>query len=148
MRFSMKSRYAFRALIDLAMNSKTAHIPLNVLAERNRISPQFLEQVFASLRRANLVKSVKGPQGGYYLARPASEITASDILFAVDGNYCIPDEESADSGKDGEISQVIQDLIIDPLNEQMRNILEHVTLEDMEEQYIRQSRKVSYMYYI
>ena len=144
----MKSRYAFRALIDLAMNSKTAHVPLNVLAERNRISPQFLEQVFASLRRANLVKSVKGPQGGYYLARPASEITASDILFAVDVNYCIPDEESADSGKDGEISQVIQDLIIDPLNEQMRNILEHVTLEDMEEQYIRQSRKVSYMYYI
>ncbi|MGN0275844.1 MAG: hypothetical protein ACI4CZ_01490 [Hominisplanchenecus sp.] len=43
---------------------------------------------------------------------------------------------------------MIQDLIIDPLNEQMRNILEHVTLEDMEEQYIRQSRKVSYMYYI
>lgn len=148
MKLSMKSRYAFRALADLAMNSKTVHIPLNVLAERNGISPQFLEQVFASLRRAGIVKSVKGPQGGYYLARPASVITASDIIHAIDGSYDIPDEKTADPCKDEEISEVIQELIIDPLNEQMGKILESVTLEDMEEQYIKRSMKIQYMYYI
>lgn len=70
MKLSMKSRYAFRALADLSIHSKSAHVPLNVLAQRNGISPQFLEQVFASLRRAGIVRSIKGPQGGYYLARP------------------------------------------------------------------------------
>ena len=64
MKLSMKSRYAFRALADLAIHSKSAHVPLNVLAQRNGISPQFLEQVFASLRRAGIVRSIKGPQEG------------------------------------------------------------------------------------
>ena len=92
MKLSMKSRYAFRALADLSIHSKSAHVPLNVLAQRNGISPQFLEQVFASLRRAGIVRSIKGPQGGYYLARPASEITVSDIVYAIDGDYYITDE--------------------------------------------------------
>ena len=148
MKLSMKSRYAFRALADLLIHSKSAHVPLNVLAQRNGISPQFLEQVFASLRRAGIVRSIKGPQGGYYLARPAGEITVSDIIYAIDGDYYITDEKTADPCKDEEISDVIQELIIDPLNQQTEKVLRGVTLEDMEEEYLKHSEKEEYMYYI
>lgn len=67
MKLSMKSRYAFRALADLSIHSKSAHVPLNVLAQRNGISPQFLEQVFASLRRAGIVRSTKDRREGIIL---------------------------------------------------------------------------------
>lgn len=62
MRLSKKSRYGIRALIDLSVSSKTEHVALGDIAERNNISPQYLEQMFASLRRAGIVKSLKGPQ--------------------------------------------------------------------------------------
>ena len=62
MKFSKKSRYGVAALIDLAANSKNGHVALGNIAERNGLSPQYLEQVFASLRRAGIVKSVKGSQ--------------------------------------------------------------------------------------
>ena len=74
MKLSMKSRYGLRALIDLAINSKTEQVALNSIAERNKISPQYLEQVFASLRKAGIVKSIKGSQGGYFLNKPADFI--------------------------------------------------------------------------
>ena len=71
MNFSKKSRYGLRALIDLSVYSKESHVALAAIAERNSISPQYLEQVFAALRKAGIIKSVKGPQGGYLLAKPA-----------------------------------------------------------------------------
>ena len=101
----------------------------------------------ASLRRAGIVRSIKGPQGGYYLARPASEITVSDIVYAIDGDYYITDEKTADPCKDEEISDVIQELIIDPLNRQTKKVLQGVTLEDMEEEYLKHNEE-EYMYYI
>ena len=63
MNFSKKSRYGLRALIDLSVYSKESHVALAAIAERNSISPQYLEQVFAALRKAGIIKSVKGPQG-------------------------------------------------------------------------------------
>ena len=75
MKLSMKSRYGLRALIDLSVNSKNEQVALGGIAERNNISPQYLEQVFASLRKAGIVKSIKGSQGGYFLNKPAEQIT-------------------------------------------------------------------------
>ena len=74
MKLSMKSRYGLRALIDLSVNSKNEQVALGGIAERNNISPQYLEQVFASLRKAGIVKSIKGSQGGYFLNKPADFI--------------------------------------------------------------------------
>ena len=78
MDFSKKCRYGLRALIDLAVNSKEERVPLNLIAERNHISLQYLEQVFAALRKKGLVKSVKGSQGGYFLAKKPEDILAAD----------------------------------------------------------------------
>ena len=95
---SRKSRYGLRALIDLGMNSENGRISLSSIAERNRISSQYLEQIFASLRRAGIIQSVKGSQGGYYLAKDPSEITVAEILHALDGAYHIEPEKSLDDG--------------------------------------------------
>ena len=73
MKLSMKSRYGLRALIDLSVNSKNEQVALGGIAERNNISPQYLEQVFASLRKAGIVKSIKGSQGGYFLNNEESQ---------------------------------------------------------------------------
>ena len=84
MKLSTKGRYAMVALIDLAMADPDSLQSLAEISKRQDISLPYLEQLFMKLRRANLVQSVRGPSGGYRLAKPASEIRVSDILGAVD----------------------------------------------------------------
>lgn len=84
MKLSTKGRYAMVALADLAMRGAGGVTPLGELAARQNISLPYLEQLFVKLRRAGLVESMRGPGGGYKLARPASEIRVSEILGAVD----------------------------------------------------------------
>ncbi|WP_417277611.1 Rrf2 family transcriptional regulator [Celeribacter sp.] len=84
MKLSTKGRYAMVALADLALQKDESLLSLAEIAKRQDISLPYLEQLFVKLRRADLVTSVRGPGGGYKLARPASEIRVSDILGAVD----------------------------------------------------------------
>ena len=84
MKLSTKGRYAMVALADLALQSDDALVSLPEISRRQDISLACLEQLFVKLRRADLVQSVRGPGGGYRLARPASEIRVAEILGAVD----------------------------------------------------------------
>lgn len=84
MKLSTKGRYAVVALADLALQSEGALVNLTEISKRQDISLAYLEQLFVKLRRANLVLSVRGPGGGYRLARPAPEIRIVDVLSAVD----------------------------------------------------------------
>ncbi len=84
MKLSTKGRYAMVALADLALQPDNALLSLAEISKRQDISLPYLEQLFVKLRRADLVVSVRGPGGGYKLARPASEIRVSDIMGAVD----------------------------------------------------------------
>ena len=84
MKLSTKGRYAVMAMVDLASNSKGQPIALADIAERQEISLSYLEQLFAKLRKGGLVKSVRGPGGGYLLAYPLEESRVSDIIVAVD----------------------------------------------------------------
>lgn len=84
MKLSTKGRYAMVALADLAMQPDGATVPLSEIAKRQDVSLSYLEQLFVKLRRAGLVESVRGPGGGYRLARPASEVRVVSILAAVD----------------------------------------------------------------
>jgi len=83
-KLSTKGRYAVMAMVDLASNSKGQPIALADIAERQEISLSYLEQLFAKLRKGGLVKSVRGPGGGYLLAHPIEESRVSDIIVAVD----------------------------------------------------------------
>ncbi len=84
MRLSTKGRYAVMAMADLASQSGGKPVALADIATRQEISLSYLEQLFGKLRKGALVKSVRGPGGGYRLARPDSEIRISDIILAVD----------------------------------------------------------------
>ena len=84
MKLSTKGRYAIIALADLALQGGGELSSLGEIAKRQDISLNYLEQLFVKLRRAGLVESVRGPGGGYRLARTASEIRVSEVLEAVD----------------------------------------------------------------
>ena len=84
MKLSTKGRYAMVALADLALQPSDALVSLGEISRRQDISLPYLEQLFVKLRRAELVNSVRGPGGGYRLARPASDIRVAEILGAVD----------------------------------------------------------------
>ncbi len=84
MRLSTKGRYAVTAMIDLALHDEVRPVALTDIAETQKISVSYLEQLFARLRKNRLVKGMRGPGGGYRLARPASEVTIAEIIAAVD----------------------------------------------------------------
>ncbi len=84
MKLSTKGRYAVMAMVDLASHSGGRPVSLADIADRQEISLSYLEQLFAKLRRGALVKSVRGPGGGYLLAHAPAEIRVSDVILAVD----------------------------------------------------------------
>ena len=84
MRLTTKGRFAVTAMIDLALNSGEGPVTLAAISERQKISLSYLEQLFGKLRRYGLVESVRGPGGGYCLARQDADITIADVVRAVD----------------------------------------------------------------
>ena len=88
MRLTTKGRFAVTAMIDVAMfetgDRGKGPVTLAAVSERQKISLSYLEQLFGKLRRAGLVDSVRGPGGGYNLARPAAEVSVADVILAVD----------------------------------------------------------------
>jgi len=93
MRLTTKGRFAVTAMLDLAMHSAGGPVALAGISARQKISLSYLEQLFGKLRRNAIVESVRGPGGGYCLAREAAQVTVADIIIAV--------EESIDSTQCG-----------------------------------------------
>jgi len=84
MRLTTKGRFAVTAMIDLAMQHGTGPVTLAEISQRQKISLSYLEQLFAKLRRRMLVDSVRGPGGGYTLAKDMAQVSVADIILAVD----------------------------------------------------------------
>ena len=84
MRLTTKGRFAVTAMLDLALRGGKHPVTLAGISERQDISLSYLEQLFSRLRRHELVESVRGPGGGYFLARPLAEVSVADIIRAVD----------------------------------------------------------------
>ena len=84
MRLTTKGRFAVTAMVDLAMRGGKTPVTLAAISERQKISLSYLEQLFGKLRRNRIVESVRGPGGGYFLARPGSQISIAEIVVAVD----------------------------------------------------------------
>ena len=132
MKLSTKGRYAVMALVDLAANDAGRPIALAEIAERQEISLSYLEQLFAKLRRGGLVKSVRGPGGGYRLAHPASETRISDIILAVDepirATRCQPGQPF---GCRGNQSRCMTHDLWEELSNQIYLFLSSVTVADV-----------------
>src|SRR5450432_3249201 len=84
MRLTTKGRFAVTAMLDLALHGASGPVTLSGISERQKISLSYLEQLFGKLRRRELVESVRGPGGGYNLAREAAQVTVADIIKAVE----------------------------------------------------------------
>lgn len=147
MKLSQKTRYGLRALIDLAINSKEDIVTSASIAARNDISPQYLEQVFASLKRAGIVKSVKGKSGGYYLADDPKHLTLDSVVSALEGDYHYEPEVFAD-GRSTDIMNAVQQVVVDQINEQLDAVLANTTLADLEKAFLELSSQGQDMYYI
>src|SRR5664279_2955994 len=87
MRLTTKGRFAVTAMVDIAMRHGGGPVTLAEISQRQKISLSYLEQLFGKLRRSGLVDSVRGPGGGYCLARPMGQITVADIVRAVDETF-------------------------------------------------------------
>ena len=86
MKISTKGKYGLRAMIDLAQYSEQEAVSISSIAQRQKISESYLEQLVAKLKKAGLVISIRGAAGGYRLARPASDISVGDVLRALEGD--------------------------------------------------------------
>lgn len=129
MRLTTKGRFAVTAMVDLSMRQQRGPVTLAAISERQHISLSYLEQLFGKLRRAKIVNSVRGPGGGYNLARPANAITVAEIIGAVDepidATQCAGKENCNDDRR-----CVTHDLWA-TLNEKMNDYLSSVSLADV-----------------
>ena len=98
MRLTMKGDCGLRAMIDLATHYGKGPIPSSEIAARQMVPEHFLDQLLITLRRAGLLKSLRGAQGGHMLARPPSQISMADVVRALEGNIapleCVPNPAS------------------------------------------------------
>lgn len=132
MKISTKGRYGLRALVDLASHAGEGAVSLVSVAERQKISLNYLEQVFAILRKAGIVRSVKGAQGGYLLDRSPKEVTVGEILTVLEGRFCIIDEAGRRAKRDA-VWQSIQELVWEPINDSVNAYLDTATLAQLME---------------
>ena len=148
MKISTKGRYGLRCMVDLAANSAHDHVSVKSIAERQKISENYLEQVFSSLRKAGLVKSIKGSQGGYIVNGSLSEIRVSHILKALEGSLAVVETSKEELQNENETEQVISKFVWDKINQEINNVVESITLEMLVEDYIKLKQKDVLMFYI
>jgi len=132
MKLSNKGRYAVQALADLARNSLQKPTNLTEISLRQGISLSFLEQIFLKLKNNNLVKSSRGPLGGYILSRSPDDITISNIIEAVDEKVkTVACRRESKKGCHGKSSKCITHDLWDDLENHINNFFKKNTLRDI-----------------
>ena len=132
MKLTTKGRYAVMAMADLASYSNKKPISLSEISIRQRISLSYLEQLFLKLKKKELVKSVRGSNGGYILVKPASEIKLSNIIFAVDEKIkTLNCKKDSRKGCNHKSMKCITHNLWDDLEQHINSFFEKVKLEDL-----------------
>lgn len=131
MKISTRGRYAIRLMQDLAQNDTDSYVTIKSISERQEISSKYLEQIISALSRAGFVKSVRGSQGGYKLARPAEEYTVGAILRLIEGSLvpvaCMDDETNQCPRCDTCVTLDIWKQIDDAVS----SVVDNITLADL-----------------
>jgi len=130
MRLTTKGRYAVTAVLDLALHQDTGPVSLAAISERQDISLSYLEQLFAKLRRNDIVSSTRGPGGGYKLTNGVDEVSVSDIILAVDESCKVVDCADSAGCHDGAYQCLTHDLWQELSNE-IRAFLDGITLSEI-----------------
>lgn len=129
MRLTTKGRYAVTAVLDLAFHEENGPVSLAAISERQHISLSYLEQLFARLRRNGVVKSTRGPGGGYTLNHDASDISVSDVILAVDESCQVAGCDDSESCS-GDYQCLTHDLW-NELSNEIRSFLDGISLAEM-----------------
>lgn len=129
MRLSTKSRYAVTSLLDMVMHSDKGPVSLADISQRQGISLSYLEQLFAKMRRKNLVVSTRGPGGGYRLSVSPELVSVSDIILSVDDKVEVTNKDALPGANNYE--PCLTEQLWDELSQQISNYLTGISLADM-----------------
>ncbi len=133
MKISTKGRYALRMMLDLAVNNTGEPVRIRDIAARQGISEKYLEQIISTLNKAGYVRSVRGPQGGYHLAKDPAQYTVGMILRLTEGSLapvaCLVDEENVCERQAGCATLQLWQM----LNQAISDVVDKVTLADLVE---------------
>lgn len=135
MKLSTKGRYGVKAMVDLAVNYGKEPVPIKSISDRQHISEYYLEQLFSSLRKAGLIKSIRGAMGGYILNKDPKDITVYTILEVLEG----PIEVSAclDEGSCDNIDCCATRLVWKKIKDSMDSVTSSITLQDIVDDYFK-----------
>ncbi|NLS45064.1 MAG: Rrf2 family transcriptional regulator [Firmicutes bacterium] len=133
MRLSTRGRYGLRAMYELALHYGEGPIPLNFIADKQMVSVHYLEQLMAKLRRAGLVVSSRGAQGGYELSRPPEKITVGDVVRITEGSFDPVQCLSNDFGDDDceQFGDCVVRLVWKRLRDSTNEVLDSLNLRDL-----------------
>ena len=139
MKLSTKGRYGLRAIVDLAVNQQQGPVSISSIAARQSLSENYLEQLMSRLKKAELVRSVRGAQGGYVLQRDPEKISVGDVLRALEGDIT-PVACIGIDGMEGGCSSAhtcVTKYVWQRINESVNDTVNHIFLDTL----IRESRE-------
>lgn len=129
---STKTRYGLKAIHEIGMHKKSP-ISLNTIASKHEISLSYLEQIIALLKKDGLIKSTRGPHGGYSLAKPPENIYVGDIIRALEGSYapteCVEENDSCNLR-----TSCVTHYVYKKINDSITEVVDHMTLKDLIDQ--------------
>ncbi len=135
MKISTQSRYGLRAVFDIAYHSAGASTQVKDIAARQGISPRYIEQIFQKLKKAGIIKSVRGPAGGYYLAKKSEEISVGDVVRATEGDirlvHCTDGRKNAAKPGCERLDQCVVRDVWREASDRMMGYLDSITLQDL-----------------
>jgi Rrf2 family protein len=150
MNFTAKEDYGLRAVLDLAVNSHSGPVQTREIAARQRIPEQFLEQLLAALRRAEVVRSTRGAGGGYALAAPADQLTVGKVLRALSGPLVPTELVTGDS--DPQTRDIPEAIVVrgvwESLRAALRKVADSTTLQDLLDRRADSMQDIGYMMHI
>lgn len=149
MKFSTKGRYGLKAMLDLAVHNHEGQVVLKSIAERQGLSENYLEQLFAVLKKAKLVKSIRGSQGGYSLAESPEKITVGEILRALEGSIISTDcvAENGESCHSSYNCCVTKSVWV-KIQEGIDNVTNSITLQQLVEDFNNSRNNDDNMFFI
>lgn len=145
MKLSTKGRYGLVAIVDLAIHADGEPMALKLVAERNDISEGYLEQVFSTLKKAGLVNSIKGAQGGYKLAMPSTEMTVGMVLKALEGDLSTLGKQKLEENL---LNQCIKEAVYDQIDQSVDRILEQTYIAQLADTYAKAQSEAALMFFI
>lgn len=143
MKLSTKGRYGVKAMVDLAIHYGNSPVSIKTISERQSISEYYLEQLFSPLRKAGLIKSIRGAQGGYVLNREPKDITVADVMNVLEGPIEIA--ECIEGTECDNVDFCATRLLWEKIKNSIDEVMENITLQDIVDDYINMKEESRFL---